>query len=95
MSYEDPLHPAENAGQTATDSAAKAWETTRDKAGEALRTGERYVRDHPGTSTLSVFGIGFALGLLVGWAVAHESHEDYASQARKFGRRWGNKLHFN
>jgi hypothetical protein len=44
---------------------------------------------------LSIFGIGFVLGLLVGWSVAHESREDYASQARKFGKRWGHKLNLD
>jgi hypothetical protein len=35
MSYEEPLHPAETEGQTAAEGAAKAWETTKEKAGES------------------------------------------------------------
>ena len=95
MSYEEQFHPAATEGQTAAENAAKAWEATKEKAGEALQTGERYVRENPGTSTLSILGIGFVLGLLVGWSVAHESREDYASQARRFGKRWGHKLHLD
>ncbi len=77
------------------DAATQAWETTREKAGEALQTGERYVRDNPGTSVLSIFGLGFLLGLLVGWSVAHEESDDYARSARRFAKRWGNKLNLD
>jgi hypothetical protein len=78
---------------TVTAAATKAWETTREKAGEALHTGERYVREHPGTSVLSIFGLGFLLGILVGWSAAKE--DDYATYARKLARRWGHKLNLD
>jgi hypothetical protein len=83
-----PEAPASNI----KDTAAHAWETTRERAGEALQSGERYVRDNPGTSVLSIFGLGFLLGLIVGWSVAHEEHEDYSTRARKTARGWGRKL---
>lgn len=85
---------SENAARVA-DAASQAWETTREKAGEALETGERYVRENPGTSVLSIFGLGFLLGALVGWSVAREEQEDYADSARKYARRWGKKLHLD
>jgi ElaB/YqjD/DUF883 family membrane-anchored ribosome-binding protein len=71
------------------ETASKAWQTTRDKAGEALHAGERYVRENPTMSALSLFGIGFVMGLLVGWSIAHEDQE---SAAHRFARRWGNKV---
>ena len=77
----------------AAAAATKAWEATREKAGEALHTGERYVREHPGTSVLSIFGVGFMLGVLVGWSAAKE--DDYATYARKLARRWGHKLNLD
>lgn len=78
-----------------SEAASQAWETTREKAGEALQSGERYVRDNPGTSVLSIFGIGFVLGLLVGWSAAHEERDDYSASARKLAKRWGKKLNID
>jgi len=92
MSYEEPIPPVSPTGEKLTDAATQAWKSTTEKAGEALQTGERYVRDNPGTSVLSIFGLGFVLGLLVGWSIAHEERDDYATSARKFGKRWGHKL---
>jgi hypothetical protein len=71
------------------EAARQAWDTTREKAGEALQTGQRYVRENPGTSVLGIFGFGFLLGLLVGWSLAHEEDDSYSARARKFARRWG------
>jgi len=92
MINEDPK-PSTPEPNTVTDTAAKAWETTKEKAGEALETGERYVREHPGTSVFSIFGLGFLLGLLVGWNAAKE--DDYAKSARKFAKRWSHKLNLD
>jgi hypothetical protein len=78
---------------TVTDAATQAWETTREKASDALQNGERYVRENPGISVLSIFGIGFLLGLLVGYSLAHE--DDYSTSARKFAKRWSKGLHFD
>jgi hypothetical protein len=38
----------------------------------------------PGTSVLSIFGLGVVVGLLVGYSIAHEDREDYSASARKF-----------
>jgi hypothetical protein len=93
MSYEDPITPSVSTSrETVTDAATHAWKATTDKAGEALQSGERYVRDNPGTSVLSIFGLGFLLGLLVGWTLAHDEREEYSTRARKLGKSWGDKL---
>lgn len=95
MNHDETTDPLATSLQTATDTAAKTWAATRDKAGEALDSGERYVRENPRTSALSVLGVGFVLGVLVGWSLAHESREDYGSQARRYAKRWGQKLNFD
>lgn len=102
MNYEQPNNPTASANpstppisQTVAEGAAKAWETTKEKAGEALHTGERYVRDNPGTSVLSVFGGGLLLGVLIGWAVAREDQDDYSDKTRKFFKRMGHKLNLD
>ena len=94
----DPPDTAGKVHETAdkvSEAASQAWETTREKAGDALQTGERYVRDNPGTSVLSIFGIGFLIGMLVGWSVAHEEQDDYSASARKYAKRWGKKLNLD
>ena len=78
-----------------SDAATQAWDTTREKAGEALETGEKYVRENPGTSVLSIFGLGVLVGVLIGWSVAHEDQDDYAATARKYAKRWGKKLNLD
>ena len=93
MNYDDPTNPTPTTTtQAATESAAQAWETTKEKAGEALHTGERYVRDNPGTSVLGVFGAGLLLGVLVGWSMAREERDDYSESTRKLLKRLGHKL---
>ena len=81
--------------QAAAESATQAWETTKEKASEALHTSERYVRDNPGTSVLSVFGGGLLLGVLIGWSLAREERDDYPASTRKFLKRWGHKLNLD
>jgi len=78
--------------QGASEGAAQAWEMTKERAGEALQTGERYIRENPGTSVLSVFGAGLLVGVLLGWTVAHQERDDDAEAVRKFLKRWGKKL---
>ena len=96
MNYDDPTNPTTaTTSQTATEGAAKVWEATKEKAGEVLHTGERYVRDNPGTSVLSVFGGGLLLGLLIGWCMAREDQDDYTHRTGKFLNRWGHKLHLD
>ncbi len=75
--------------------AVQAWESTKGKASEAIQSSERYVRDNPGTSVLSVFGAGIALGVLIGWTVAHESRHSYTDSAHDFLRRLGRKLNLD
>jgi ElaB/YqjD/DUF883 family membrane-anchored ribosome-binding protein len=95
MNHDETTDPPATSLQTATDAAAKTWETTKEKATEALQSGERYVRENPGTSTLSVLGIGFGLGLLVGWSVAHESRDDHTAQVRKLTKRLRHELNLD
>ena len=95
MKANDPSKTVREELYSATGAANQAWESAREKATDALASGERYVRGNPGTSVLSVFGLGFILGLLVGWSVAHEEHDDYATSARKFVKRWGRKLNLD
>jgi len=75
--------------------AQRAWETTKTKAGDALETGERYVREHAATSVLSTFGLGVLIGLAVGWSIAHEAHESYSERALRMAKRWGNKFNLD
>ncbi len=75
--------------------AAQAWESTKGKASDALYTSEQYVRENPGTSVLSVFGAGIALGVLIGWTVAHESRTSYSDSAHDILRRLGRKLNLD
>ncbi len=98
MNTENPIPPEtteklNEAAAKVADTASQAWETTREKAGEALQSGEKYVRENPGTSVLSTFGFGFLLGLLIGWSIAHEEQDDYSASARKFAKRW--KLNYD
>jgi len=96
MNYEEPTNPTTpTTPQTATEGAARAWETTKEKAGEALHTGERYVRDNPGTSVLSVFSGGLLLGVLIGWSLARGDEDDYTDKTRKLLKRWGQKLNLD
>ena len=93
MHHDDPTNTTPSTTtQAATESAAQAWETTKEKAGEALHTGERYVRDNPGTSVLGVFGGGLLLGVLIGWSLGREERDDYSASTHKFLKRLGHKL---
>ncbi|MEO7319027.1 MAG: hypothetical protein ABIZ56_08575 [Chthoniobacteraceae bacterium] len=93
MNTDYPNNPATTSTtQAAADSAAQAWETTKEKASEAMQTGERYVRDNPGASVLGVFGAGLLVGVLIGWSAAHGERDDYGDSTRKLIRRLGQKL---
>jgi ElaB/YqjD/DUF883 family membrane-anchored ribosome-binding protein len=94
MNPNEPLQAATTEANTATDAATQAWKTTKEKAGDALQTGERYVRENPGTSALSIFGFGLLIGLLLGWGLAHDE-DNYSTRSRKFMRRWGHKLNLD
>lgn len=95
MNPNEPLEAATNEAPTAAEAATQAWETTKEKAGAAMHEGERYVRENPGTSLLSIFGFGFLVGVLVGWSLAHEERDNYSTSARKYMKRWGHKLNLD
>ncbi|MDQ3623620.1 MAG: hypothetical protein M3463_14215 [Verrucomicrobiota bacterium] len=92
-----PNEQNENASRAtvAAEGAAQAWETTKEKAGDALETGQRYVRDNPIPSMLSVFGFGLLVGALIGWSVARQEEDDYSDYARRLGKDWRRKLHLD
>jgi hypothetical protein len=95
MNPNDLPQTAADEVKTTAENLQNTWDTTKEKAAEALESGERFVRANPCTSTLSVLGVGFVLGLLVGWSMAHESHDDYAAQVRKLRKDWGRKLNLD
>ena len=92
MDNEHTLPPTDGPASKVSDAAAQAWGKTREKAGEVLHTSERYVRDNPGISAAGIFSVAFLLGMLVGYSLAQEDHDDYSKRARKFAKRWGKKL---
>jgi hypothetical protein len=77
MNPNEPNFTEESNSNAAAASAEKAWETAKAKAEEGYQAGEQYVREHPGSSVLTVFGVGFIIGVLVGWAAAHEEDDSY------------------
>lgn len=96
MSYQDPNSPTSaTTAEQVSGAATQAWETTQEKAREALYTGERYVRENPGTSALSIFGFGLLVGALVGYSIAHEDHDDYSAGTRKMLKRLSQKLNLD
>lgn len=95
MNNDEPTNPVAAESQAMAARAAQAWDTTKEKAGEALQTTERYVQQHPGTSVLGLFSAGLLIGVLVGWKMAHEERDSYLTNAHKFLKRWGHKLHLD
>ncbi|MDI1312288.1 hypothetical protein [Prosthecobacter sp.] len=75
--------------------AGQAWSHTKEKAGEVLHSGERYLRDHPGTSMLGVFGAGVLVGALAAWSLAHEQRDDASDIIHRFFSRLGRKLNLD
>jgi hypothetical protein len=86
MSPNEPNFSEEPTSNTAAAAAGKAWETAKAKVEDGYVASEQYVREHPGTSVATVFAIGFAMGLLVGWAAAHEEHQSFWERAKGFPR---------
>ena len=78
-----------------SDAAKRAFETTKEKAGEAFESGERYVRENPATSAMTILGFGILVGVLIGWSIAHEDQDSYSQSARRFAKRWGGKLNLD
>lgn len=75
--------------------AGRAWNTTKEKASEALQTSQRYVREHLGTSVLGVFGAGMVVGALIAWTAAHEQRNDTSDSIHRFLARLGRKLNLD
>jgi hydroxyethylthiazole kinase-like sugar kinase family protein len=77
------------------DTAQRAWQATKDKTSDALHAGEEYVREHPTTSVLGIFGLGCLLGAVIGWSIAHETHDSYTDRALKLAKRLGGKFNLD
>lgn len=87
--------PSTTETQALTARAAQAWDATKEKTAETLKSGERYIQEHPGYTALGVFSAGMVLGLLAGWRMARDERDDYADCARDFFQRWGHKLNLS
>ena len=92
MNSEETTTPMARAAQSVGDGAAQAWASTKEKTGELFQGGERIIRENPGVTALSACGIGLALGILVGWVVAREEHNQYCWCTSNLLRRLGHKL---
>jgi len=77
MNPDDSIPSQESNPNPTIRRAEEAWETAKNKAEEGYAAGERYVRDHPGSSALTIFGMGFVVGVLIGWSVARQEEESY------------------
>ena len=74
-----------------TDGLRDAGEVAR----EAVEGGEECVRAHPFSSIGVAFGGGLVLGLLIGWSLAEEKHEDVPQRCRRLLRDWQRRLHLS
>lgn len=83
------------AAASVSDTAKRAWEATKEKTGDTVQAGTRYVREHPTTSVFSTFGLGCLLGAVIGWSIAHETHESYTDRAMKLAKRLGSKFNLD
>lgn len=95
MNQPDSTPAPEQTAASVGDTAKRAWQTTKEKTGDALQAGEQYVREHPTTSVLSIFGIGCLIGAIIGWSIAHETHESYTDRALKLAKRLGGKFNLD
>ena|SRR5688500_13354513 len=62
---------------------------------EAVEEGEECVRTHPFSSIVVAFGGGLILGMLVGWSIAEQRHEDMSDRCRRVLRDWQRRLHMS
>ncbi len=100
---DDPENLSEKAaraweGATESDAAGaadRAWGSTKEKASEVLHSGERLLREHPGTSALGVFSAGMLVGALVAWSVAREQRDDTSDRIHRLLTRLGRKLNLD
>ena len=72
--------------------AARAWDSTKEKASDALHSSERYLREHLGPSALGLFGAGILVGAFVAWSAAHQQRNDATDSIHRFLTRLGRKL---
>jgi ElaB/YqjD/DUF883 family membrane-anchored ribosome-binding protein len=77
----------ESRRESISEAAREAWQTTKEKASEALDTGERYVREFPRASAASIFCMGLLLGLVLG-AIGRENDDTFSSRARDLLGDW-------
>ena len=75
--------------------ASHAWDSTREKATDALHSGERYVREHLAPSVLGVFGAGMLVGALLAWSAAHQQRNDTSDSIHRLLARLGRKLNLD
>jgi hypothetical protein len=91
---------AVRAWENATDKdlaaeAGLAWNHTQEKAADVLQSGQRYLRDHPGTSVLGVFGAGVLVGAIFAWSLAHEQRDEASDSIHRFFTRLGRRLNLD
>lgn len=75
--------------------ASQVWTHTKEKAGDVLQSGGRYVSEHPGTSVLGVFGAGLVIGALVAWAIANDQRDEATDSIHRFLARLGRRLNLD
>jgi ElaB/YqjD/DUF883 family membrane-anchored ribosome-binding protein len=101
---DDPENLSENAARVWESStnkavageAAHAWDSTKEKASEALHSSERYVREHLAPSVLGVFGAGMLVGALLAWSAAqNERRNDPSDSIHRLLARLGRKLNLD
>lgn len=107
----NPSLPTLDDPENLSEKAARVWESatasetagaadralgrTKEKAAEVLQSGERLLREHPGTSALGVFGAGMLVGALVAWSVAREQQDDTADRIHRLLNRLARKLNLD
>ena len=107
----NPTIPTLDDSENLSEKAARAWESsagndtagaadsalgrTKEKAAEVLHSGERLLREHPGTSALGVFSAGLLVGALVAWSIAREQRDDTSDRIHRLLTRLGRKLNLD
>jgi hypothetical protein len=107
----NPTIPTLDDSENLSEKAARAWESsagndtagaadsalgrTKEKAAEVLHSGERLLREHPGTSALGVFSAGMLVGALVAWSIAREQRDDTSDRIHRLLTRLGRKLNLD
>ena len=101
---DDPENLSESAARAWENSASKAvageaahaWDSTKEKASEALHSSKRYVRDHLGPSVLGVFGAGMLVGAFLAWSAAqNERRSEPSDSIHRLLARLGRRLNLD